>query len=73
MLRKTPVLDRGCLGVFSDELRFSLDNDSRRVLIWREPGSQYQSCNIVEKDHYYRGGLGRHHGMPIFMCSIEVL
>lgn len=43
--------------LFSDESRFSLDSDSRRVLIWREPGSRYQPSNIVEKDHYGGGGL----------------
>ncbi|GFW57587.1 hypothetical protein TNCV_2925061 [Trichonephila clavipes] len=37
--------------LFSDESRFRLDIDSRCVFIWREPKSQFQSSNIVEKDH----------------------
>ncbi|GFX03907.1 hypothetical protein TNCV_4678121 [Trichonephila clavipes] len=35
----------------------SLDSDSRRVLIWREPRIRYWLSNMVRKDHYGRGGL----------------
>ncbi|GFY08141.1 transposable element Tcb2 transposase [Trichonephila clavipes] len=34
-----------------------LDSDSRRIPIWREPGSQYRPSNIIEKDHLGRSGL----------------
>ncbi|GFW54033.1 transposable element Tc1 transposase [Trichonephila clavipes] len=37
--------------------RVSVWRDSRRVLLWREPGSRYRPSNIVEKDYYGRGGL----------------
>lgn len=43
--------------LFSDESRFSLQPDSRRVLIWREPGTRYHPSNIFERDHYGGGGL----------------
>ncbi|GFW80899.1 transposable element Tc1 transposase [Trichonephila clavipes] len=29
--------------MFSDESRFSLQSDSRRTLIWRAPGTRYQT------------------------------
>ncbi|GFX14609.1 hypothetical protein TNCV_4016071 [Trichonephila clavipes] len=34
-----------------------MDGDSRRVLIWREPGSPYRPSNFVEKDNASRGDL----------------
>ncbi|XP_068083858.1 peptidoglycan-recognition protein LC [Anabrus simplex] len=40
-----------------DESRFSLQNDSRRTLIWREPGSRHNRRNIVERDQYGGGGV----------------
>ncbi|GFU20473.1 DUF4817 domain-containing protein [Trichonephila clavipes] len=43
--------------LFSDESRFSLDGDERRVVIWREPKSQYRPSNNVEKNHYGQGGF----------------
>lgn len=43
--------------LFSDESRFSLQSDSRRVLIWREPGTRYHPSNIRERDRYGGGGL----------------
>lgn len=42
--------------LFTDESRFSLDSDSRRRLIWREPGTRYHPSNIIERDRY--GGAG---------------
>ncbi|GBL80836.1 hypothetical protein AVEN_26262-1 [Araneus ventricosus] len=57
--------ERGCIGpvniavgqqwgqvLFTDESRFNIQNDSRRVMIWREPGTRYRAPNIVERDHY---------------------
>ncbi|UYV84424.1 hypothetical protein LAZ67_X002122 [Cordylochernes scorpioides] len=41
--------------LFSDESRFSLNTDSRRVFIWREPGTHYHPSNIREIDSF-RGG-----------------
>lgn len=43
--------------LFSDESRFSLSTDSRRIFIWRECGTRYHPSNIREKDHYGGGGL----------------
>ncbi|XP_067008035.2 juvenile hormone esterase-like [Anabrus simplex] len=40
-----------------NESRFSLQNDSRRTLIWRETGSRYNRRNIVERDQYGGGGV----------------
>ncbi|GFU91059.1 transposable element Tcb2 transposase [Trichonephila clavipes] len=38
--------------LFTDESRFSLSNDSRRILIWRERGSRNHPSNIIERDRY---------------------
>ncbi|GFU04578.1 transposable element Tcb1 transposase, partial [Trichonephila clavipes] len=35
-----------------DESRFSLSNDSHRILIWRERGSRNHPSNIIERDRY---------------------
>ncbi|GBO16458.1 hypothetical protein AVEN_136243-1 [Araneus ventricosus] len=42
--------------LFTDESRFNIQNDSRRAMIWREPGTCYRATNIVERDHYRGGG-----------------
>ncbi|GFX42340.1 transposable element Tcb2 transposase [Trichonephila clavipes] len=42
--------------LFTDESRFSLSNDSHRILIWRERGSRNHPSNIIERDRY--GGRG---------------
>ena len=57
-----------------DESRFSLESDSRRYLIWREPGSHYHKSNIRERDACGRkrvcvwGGisLGRYTDLYVF-------
>ncbi|GBO40953.1 hypothetical protein AVEN_203269-1 [Araneus ventricosus] len=43
--------------LFTDESRFNIQNDSRRAMIWREPGTLYRAPNIVERDYYRSGGL----------------
>jgi transposase len=43
--------------LFSDESRFSLETDSRRIFIWRESGTRYHPTNIRERDRYGGGGL----------------
>ncbi|GBN53652.1 Transposable element Tcb1 transposase [Araneus ventricosus] len=43
--------------LFTDESRFYIQNDSRRALIWREPGTRYWAPNNVERDHYRGGGF----------------
>ncbi|UYV71819.1 FBXL16, partial [Cordylochernes scorpioides] len=43
--------------LFSDESRFSLNTDFRRVFIWREPGTRYHPSNIREIDSFRGGGL----------------
>ncbi|GBM64701.1 hypothetical protein AVEN_175197-1 [Araneus ventricosus] len=35
--------------LFTDESRFNIQYDSRRAVIWREPGTRYQAPNIVER------------------------
>ncbi|GFT60596.1 transposable element Tcb1 transposase [Trichonephila clavipes] len=42
--------------MFSDESRFSLQSDSRRILIWRAPGTRYHQANTIERYRY--GGAG---------------
>ncbi|GFY17770.1 HTH_Tnp_Tc3_2 domain-containing protein [Trichonephila clavipes] len=42
--------------MFSDESRFSLQSDSHRTLIWREPGTRYHQENTTERHRY--GGAG---------------
>ncbi|UYV82660.1 hypothetical protein LAZ67_22000421 [Cordylochernes scorpioides] len=43
--------------LFSDESIFSLNTDSRRVFIWREPGTRYHPSNIREIDSFRGGSL----------------
>ncbi|GBL94330.1 Transposable element Tcb1 transposase [Araneus ventricosus] len=43
--------------LFTDESRFNIQNDSRRVIIWREAGTGYRAPSIVEREHYRGGGL----------------
>ncbi|UYV81500.1 hypothetical protein LAZ67_20001368 [Cordylochernes scorpioides] len=43
--------------LFSDESRFSLNTESRRVFIWREPGTRYHPSNIREIDSFRGGSL----------------
>lgn len=43
--------------MFTGESRYSLNSDSRRVIIWREPGTRYQPRNVLERDLYGGGGL----------------
>ncbi|GFU46002.1 DDE_3 domain-containing protein [Trichonephila clavipes] len=43
--------------LFTDESRFSLNTDSRRMLIWREPGNRYLHSNVCEIDNYGGNGL----------------
>ncbi|GFT93895.1 transposable element Tcb1 transposase [Trichonephila clavipes] len=42
--------------MFSDESRFSLHSDSRRILICRAPGNRYHQENTTERHRY--GGAG---------------
>ncbi|KFM60058.1 Transposable element Tcb2 transposase, partial [Stegodyphus mimosarum] len=43
--------------LFTDESKFSLESDSRRYLIWREPETRYHRSNIRESDAYGRGSV----------------
>ncbi|UYV83102.1 hypothetical protein LAZ67_22002217 [Cordylochernes scorpioides] len=43
--------------LLSDESRFSLNTDSRRVFIWREPGTRYHPSSIREIDSFRGGSL----------------
>ncbi|GBM18199.1 hypothetical protein AVEN_151732-1 [Araneus ventricosus] len=43
--------------LFTDESRFNIQDDSRRAMIWREPGTRYREPNSVERDHYRGSGL----------------
>ncbi|GFT71943.1 uncharacterized protein TNCV_2515841 [Trichonephila clavipes] len=38
--------------MFSEESRFSLLSDSRRILIWRAPGTRYHQENTIERHRY---------------------
>ncbi|GFY31241.1 transposable element Tcb2 transposase [Trichonephila clavipes] len=44
-------------GMFSDESRFSLSSDSRRVTIWRERGTRFEPRNITERHHFPSKGV----------------
>ncbi|GFX68608.1 transposable element Tcb1 transposase [Trichonephila clavipes] len=44
--------------MFSDESRFSLQSDSRRILIWTSPGTRYHQENTIER-HRYGGDIYR--------------
>ena len=44
-------------GMFSDESRFSLQTDSRRVTIWRERETRFESRNVMEKHYFPSAGV----------------
>ncbi|GBM77396.1 hypothetical protein AVEN_213857-1 [Araneus ventricosus] len=50
-------MDQWATVLFTDESRFSLNTDSRRTFIWREPGNRYLPSNVREIHHYGGGGL----------------
>ncbi|GBN59779.1 Transposable element Tcb2 transposase [Araneus ventricosus] len=50
-------MDQWATVLFTDESRFSLNTDSRRTFIWREPGTRYLPSNVRDIDHYGGGGL----------------
>ncbi|GFS63237.1 transposable element Tcb2 transposase [Trichonephila clavipes] len=53
--------------MFSDDSRFSLSSDSRRVTIWRERGTRFEPRNNGKTSFSIKGsnGMGRHHdGRP---------
>ncbi|GBO10113.1 Transposable element Tc1 transposase [Araneus ventricosus] len=50
-------MDQWATFLFSDESRFSLNTDSRRTFIWREPGTCYLPSNVRKIDHYGGGVL----------------
>ncbi|GBO12845.1 Transposable element Tcb2 transposase [Araneus ventricosus] len=50
-------MDQWATVLFTDESRFSLNTDSRRTFIWREPGTRYLPSNVREIDHYGGGGI----------------
>ncbi|GFV70292.1 transposable element Tcb2 transposase [Trichonephila clavipes] len=43
--------------MLSNESRFSLSNDSRRVTIWRERGTRFKPRNITERHHFPSRGV----------------
>ncbi|GFT79113.1 transposable element Tcb2 transposase [Trichonephila clavipes] len=43
--------------MFSEECRFSLNSDSRRVTIWRERGKRFEPRNITERHHFPSRGV----------------
>ncbi|GFT91394.1 transposable element Tcb2 transposase [Trichonephila clavipes] len=43
--------------MFSDESRFILSSDSRRVTIWRERGTRFEPRNITERHHFPSRGV----------------
>ncbi|GBN94639.1 hypothetical protein AVEN_222604-1 [Araneus ventricosus] len=50
-------MDQRATVLITDESRFSLNTDSRRTFIWREPGTRYLPSNVREIDYYGGGGL----------------
>lgn len=51
------TLDDWSRVLFSDESRFCLQPDNRRILIWREPGSRNIPRNVREQPQYEGGSL----------------
>ncbi|GFX89378.1 transposable element Tcb2 transposase [Trichonephila clavipes] len=43
--------------MFSDESRFSLSSDSRRVTIWRGRGTRFEPRNITERHNFPSWGV----------------
>lgn len=43
--------------LFTDESRFCLKPDDRRVKVWRRPGERYAQCNIVGRESYGGGSI----------------
>ncbi|GFU34690.1 transposable element Tcb2 transposase [Trichonephila clavipes] len=43
--------------MFSDESRFSLNSDSRRLTIWREHGTRFEPRHITERHHFPSRGV----------------
>ncbi|GFU72422.1 transposable element Tcb2 transposase [Trichonephila clavipes] len=54
---KTGLNINGPMSLFTDESRFSLTGDSKRVYIWRESGTRNDPSNIVERDRFGSGGV----------------
>ncbi|GBN15901.1 hypothetical protein AVEN_88534-1, partial [Araneus ventricosus] len=50
-------MDQWATVLFTDESRFSLNTDSGRTFIWREPRTRYLPSNVREIDHYGGEGL----------------
>ncbi|GFV23717.1 HTH_Tnp_Tc3_2 domain-containing protein [Trichonephila clavipes] len=50
--------------MFSDESRFSLQSDSRQILIWRASGTHYHQENTIERHRY--GGQDGSFGEELF-------
>ncbi|GFW13706.1 transposable element Tcb2 transposase [Trichonephila clavipes] len=43
--------------MFSDESRFRLSSDSRRLTIWRERGTRFEPRNITKRHHFPSRGV----------------
>lgn len=43
--------------LFTDESRFCLKPDDRRIKVWRRPGERYAECNIVGREPYGGGSV----------------
>ncbi|GFX98241.1 hypothetical protein TNCV_4908841 [Trichonephila clavipes] len=58
-VKKTYNVDLVTMGLamFSDESRFSLHSDSRRTIIWRNPGTLNHQDNNIERQSYSGAGL----------------
>ncbi|GFX07562.1 transposable element Tc1 transposase [Trichonephila clavipes] len=50
-------MDQWATVLFTDESRFSLNTDSCRTFIWREPGTLYLPSKVREINNYGGGGL----------------
>ncbi|GBM82476.1 hypothetical protein AVEN_227009-1 [Araneus ventricosus] len=70
-------MDQWATVLFTDEPRFSLNTDSRRTFIWREPGTRYLPSNVLEIDNYGGGGLMVWEGImldgtPVYYNKINI-
>lgn len=50
-------MDQWAPVLFTDESRFNLSNNDRRVRVWRRAGERFADCNVVEYDRYGGGSV----------------
>ncbi|GFT95245.1 transposable element Tcb2 transposase [Trichonephila clavipes] len=57
--------------LFTDESRFSLECDTRRVLVWRDRGTRNNPAFVRERSQYRRAGWMDDNARPHRACLVE--